>query len=843
VNSTPTFSLRLWLGTAATFIAALVPLVATLGDPGITWDEPVYRESQRLQAEWFALLAGARSWDDLGGVLSREATHDLWMSARYGLNFHPPLAGMLANFTHLAFGGWMHELNARRLASALELAAAAAMLFGFLGRRYGLWVGAVAAASLLLMPRVFGHGHIAGTDMPMLLFWAAASLAFWKGQSSRSWRAGFAVLIALAFLVKLSSVFVLVPLGVWHVVFGGRANERRGDIGPRGDASVSPAAPLLSQFVVVLLLAAPLLFAGWESYRLAEAMRLEVQGRLLPYAADEYFQHLNLLESGVSSRVPGSILLIPAVTLVAIWLGSRAARRVPSARTWLGPVGPGFETLLLMLAVGPVVVLGLNPGWWRDTLLRIGHYFALFVDRRAALPDIEIFYLGQKYVYSLPWHNGWVLTAVTIPIGILLLSIVGCLWAVWRMRRDALPMLFLFNAAALPIARMLPTPAHDGVRLMLPTFFFLAGLAGMGFGVLAGGRVSAWAGRRVGEWASGRVRWVSGLRFQVSGSGSRVSRSDPRPLTPDPRPLTPDPRPLVPVPMPRPVSAAVACVLLAVCLGPAVYDVLRIHPYHLSYYNSLVGGLPGAMRRGFEVTYWYDAVTPRAVADINRWLPRDARIEIHVHTDVFGEWRARGHPPLRADIKFHTAASGPRFVFLLTHSSKSNPTTRLLFAQRPAFPAVEHAGVRLFSIYDSAALARAQALDLLTAAVSEQPREADPRMEPPRLSEKVLAMAQQKPAAVLAGAELLAHITKLRQPSTDDADVAAFLAEVIPRDSQAAQGKLIFLQRVANSDPNALQQAARILVDRPQDVRRIILAEGYLPVEDAAGYLDKDIPP
>lgn len=63
--------------------------------------------------------------------------------------------------------------------------------FGFLARRYGAWVGGVMAGALLCMPRVYGDGHIAGTDMPGLLLWAATALAFWKGlyePGGRCWR-------------------------------------------------------------------------------------------------------------------------------------------------------------------------------------------------------------------------------------------------------------------------------------------------------------------------------------------------------------------------------------------------------------------------------------------------------------------------------------------------------------------------------------------------------------------------------------------------------------------------------------------------------------------------------
>jgi 4-amino-4-deoxy-L-arabinose transferase-like glycosyltransferase len=38
------------------------------------------------------------------------------------------------------------------------------------------------------------------------------------------------------------------------------------------------------------------------------------------------------------------------------------------------------------------------------------------------------------------------------------------------------------------------------------------------------------------------------------------------------------------------------------------YGVAMIHPFGLSYYNALVGGLPGAERLGLELTFWGDAV-------------------------------------------------------------------------------------------------------------------------------------------------------------------------------------------------------------------------------------------
>jgi hypothetical protein len=49
-------------------------------------------------------------------------------------------------------------------------------------------------------------------------------------------------------------------------------------------------------------------------------------------------------------------------------------------------------------------------------------------------------------------------------------------------------------------------------------------------------------------------------------------------------------------------------IALAVVLAVQAYGVVALHPFGLSYYNALVGGLPGAQRLGLELTYWNDPV-------------------------------------------------------------------------------------------------------------------------------------------------------------------------------------------------------------------------------------------
>src|SRR5262249_28738497 len=132
-----------------------------------------------------------------------------------------------------------------------------------------------------------------------------------------------------------------------------------------------------------------------------------------------------------------------------------------------------------------------------------------------------------------------------------------------------LPFYFLIHLLTLPVIRMFPTPAHDGVRLFLPTFFFLAVFAGWGT-----------------VWLADLLAWG----------------------------------------IPRAVRLA-RPVLAAAVLGSAAVGLIRTHPYELSYYNEWIGGPRGAWERGFELSYWYDAVNGPVIDDLNRRFPPRAQVD------------------------------------------------------------------------------------------------------------------------------------------------------------------------------------------------------------------------
>src|SRR5262249_9450477 len=99
-------------------------------------------------------------------------------------------------------------------------------------------------------------------------------------------------------------------------------------------------------------------------------------------------------------------------------------------------------------------------------------------------------------------------------------------------------------------------------------------------------------------------------------------------------------------------SFQIACrafITLAV-LGSSAWQLIRVHPFELSYYNELIGGARGARKAGFEMSYWYDVYTLKTVDVFNKRLPQGATIDFLSLSipPVFTEYRALGH--LRSDV-------------------------------------------------------------------------------------------------------------------------------------------------------------------------------------------------
>ncbi len=227
---------------------------------------------------------------------------------------------------------------------------------------------------------------------------------------------------------------------------------------------------------------------------------------------------------------------------------------VPAAGAWLLVRfrAKGIALFLVWLTAGCFVFFALWPWLWDAPLERTLKFLSTATERAT----LHTYYLGRVWDdRDTPWHYPWVIAGVTIPIGWLALAMRGA-WSGWRdtALRPVVQLVLLTIATVLLTFSWPGVPVYDGERLFLMIYPLVGLLVGIGVATIA------------------RVAWFV-CRQQL-------------------------------------VIAAGVILVAAQAAGVVLY-----HPFQLSYYNLLVGGLRGAERLGFEVTYWGDTVD-HTIADV-----------------------------------------------------------------------------------------------------------------------------------------------------------------------------------------------------------------------------------
>jgi 4-amino-4-deoxy-L-arabinose transferase-like glycosyltransferase len=186
-------------------------------------------------------------------------------------------------------------------------------------------------------------------------------------------------------------------------------------------------------------------------------------------------------------------------------------------------------------------------GWpwiWHDSIARMRTYWGTGVAR----PTLFVQYFGQVFPdRNVPWHYPWFYFAATVPLGLQLLGAVGLVHALKNRCADAFPLLLAATIAVFLVLFSTNVPVYDGERLFLHVFPAWSLLIGLGFHTL----------------------WN---RFRSSAPRSNLR------------------------------------IVLAGFLLVQGYGTVMLHPFGLSFYNGLTGGLGGAERLGLELTYWSDPV-------------------------------------------------------------------------------------------------------------------------------------------------------------------------------------------------------------------------------------------
>jgi len=108
-----------------------------------------------------------------------------------------------------------------------------------------------------------------------------------------------------------------------------------------------------------------------------------------------------------------------------------------------------------MVFVAPVVWIALWPWLWHDTLSRLLDYFHFF----SLHQQTAVWYLGKQYGYgreNAPWHYPILMTLVTVPLPVLVLSIVGLARTAVHCRWEYRGILFTAYAGLVLVHASLP---------------------------------------------------------------------------------------------------------------------------------------------------------------------------------------------------------------------------------------------------------------------------------------------------------------------------------------------------------------------------------------------------
>ncbi len=306
-----------------------------------------------------------------------------------------------------------------------------------------------------------------------------------------------------------------------------------------------------------------------------------------------------------------------------------------------------WRNVALSAIISPTLLFLLNPTWWVGSFSNFLDHYILASLTRDKYFQIVVYYLGEVYPVHAPWHHPLVMTAVTVPTIILVFALLGGIFSIKQGANKWIllilsQLIFYYAVLVLPIS-----PDYDGVRLFLPVFPFLACLAGLGF-------------RGMRNWAiDHQDRWPEWLNRQGK-------------------------------------ERMVALVFLFVFFWPAV-RLVAIHPFYLSYYNGLVGGVAGANRLGFETTYWFDTLTAAAREKINK-LPPNSKVGFFPGIDLYSQYlQKRGL--LRKDLiltkkDFHYMVLMPRISMMV----QSPYLLRWYFEKKPYY-ALSQDGIPMLLIY------------------------------------------------------------------------------------------------------------------------------------------------
>lgn len=302
------------------------------------------------------------------------------------------------------------------------------------------------------------------------------------------------------------------------------------------------------------------------------------------------------------------------------------------------------RTVLMYCVAAPILALAVFGFVWGDLLGQLKHMWLTFA---VGANNIEVLFNGTVYfsAQNVPWYYPYEYLVITTPIPILVFFLFGLVHITRRLKQNsvyALLILWFF----IPLTRYL-TPriaVIDGIRHFEEVLYPLAVIAAIG--------------------AERIFMFINNVAMKQWNNAWRI---------------------------------LCMALIMTMILSSLMWNILSFHPFQITYFNELVGGVNGAYGK-FDLDYWGSS-QKKAIAWINEYAKKDAVVHIVMAADVASRY-------LRQDLLdqvntklFDTAD----YVVLLNRTSFlcRYGSTNYLLTHTPVHSVDVH-GVPLVFIYDNA---------------------------------------------------------------------------------------------------------------------------------------------
>jgi hypothetical protein len=271
------------------------------------------------------------------------------------------------------------------------------------------------------------------------------------------------------------------------------------------------------------------------------------------------------------------------------------------------------NNIMAMTFLGPLVWFLTWPWIWTNTIPRVLDHLEHFLVHI----QTNTWFHHQAWGWDsdpMPWYYPLEMILVTTPIFTVLLGVLGLYLCLRQRDEEHRGRLFaLLLIVPLAVACAPGTPRYDGVRLLLPAVAFVPVILGVGLGHLRD--------------------LISAHRPAALGSPQRVFLAN---------------------------TAVIALVSI-----PGYIGIARAHPYELGFYNTFVGGIAGAEKRGYETIFWCEAINQPVVDHMNATLPPNALVRLGNVVSSQAMAHLQRFDVLRDDIRFVKGPQTPPDAALL----------------------------------------------------------------------------------------------------------------------------------------------------------------------------------